>query len=394
MTGSSFASSVSTDPDWEVACGTIGQEITKQLQGTADVVMVFLSQHHAPRATSIAERLTSVTGATCLVGCTGESILGAQEEIEGKPALASWAACLPGIDCIPMHLTHEETSDGSSILGWPDTTLDPWPPGSVLLLLADPFSFPTDALVTQLNQKEPGIPVVGGNASGGRAPRENRLLLADQAIPEGAVAVLLRGDTGIRTIVSQGCRPIGNPLVITRAETNVIHELGGKPALLQLKQIFDSLPTREQTLVQQGLHLGRVVSEYQDAFEQGDFLVRNVLGIDPDQGTIAVAELLRPGQTVQFQVRDHHTATADLVQLLEQLKASGDFQPGGGLLFSCNGRGTRLFPEPHHDVTTIANVLGSLPLAGFFAAGEIGPVGKENFIHGFTASLALFPGAR
>ena len=260
-----------------------------------------------------------------------------------------------------------------------------------VLLLADPFSFPTDGLIAQLNTREAGIPIVGGNASGGQAPQDNRLIVGDQVTSDGAVAILLRGNTGIRTLVSQGCRPVGDHFVITRSDENVIYELGGKPALLQLKQIFDTLPTHEQALIQRGLHVGRVVSEYQDQFEQGDFLVRNVLGIDPDKGSIAVADFLRPGQTIQFQIRDQHTADAELNQLLAQLQNDQNFTAGGGLLFSCNGRGTRLFSEPHHDASAVDQALGSIPLAGFFAAGEIGPIGKENFMHGFTASLALFP---
>ena len=391
MTGTRFTSSLSTDHDWKTAVTHVCSEITNQLPQPASLVFVFFSQQHAEHASEIAQQIRKATSCDCILGCTGESIIGRRQEVEQDPAISVWAACLPDIEVIPMHLTFEETSEGGSILGWPDETMESWPAGSVLFLLADPFSFPTDALVNQLNQKEPGIPVIGGNASGGQAALENRLLLADQAKSEGAVAVLARGNTGIRTLVSQGCRPIGDPLVITRVEKNVIHELGGQSALLQLKQIFDTLPTHEQALVQQGLHVGRVVNEYQDQFEQGDFLIRNVLGIDPDDGTIAVADFLRPGQTMQFQIRDHQTAAADLVGLLQKLAGETDFTAGGGILFSCNGRGTRLFPDPHHDALAIEEALGAIPLAGFFAAGEIGPVGKENFIHGFTASLALFP---
>lgn len=391
MTGTRFTSSLSTDHDWKTAVAHVCSEIANQLPQPASLVFVFLSQQHAEHAAEIARQIREATSCDCILGCTGESIIGRRQEVEQDPAISVWAACLPDVETIPMHLTFEETSEGGSILGWPDETMESWPAGSILFLLADPFSFPTDALVNQLNHKEPGIPVIGGNASGGQAAQENRLLLADQAMSEGAVAVLARGNTGIRTLVSQGCRPIGDPLVITRVEKNVIHELGGQSALLQLKQIFDTLPTHEQALVQQGLHVGRVVSEYQDQFEQGDFLIRNVLGIDPDEGTIAVADFLRPGQTMQFQIRDHQTATADLVELLQKLAGETDFTAGGGILFSCNGRGTRLFPDPHHDALAIEEALGAIPLAGFFAAGEIGPVGKENFIHGFTASLALFP---
>ena len=391
MPDQNFASSLSTDPDWQTATSQVCGEVGGQLKNRANLAFLFISQDHADDAESISEQIRTATSCDTIIGCTGESIIGHKREIEEGPAISLWTACLPAVETVPMHLTYAKTSDGESILGWPDDTMEAWPTGSMFFLLADPFSFPTDALITQLNHKEPGIPVVGGNASGGQAADQNRLLLGDQVVSHGAVAVLLRGKTGIRTLVSQGCRPIGDHFVITRAEENVICELGGKPALLRLKQIFDTLPTREQALVQQGLHMGRVVNEYQDHFDQGDFLIRNVIGIDPDEGSIAVADLLRPGQTVQFQIRDQETADAELNQLLQKLRDDESFSAGGAILFTCNGRGTRLFPEPHHDASAIARALGPIPLAGFFAAGEIGPVGQENFVHGFTASLALFP---
>jgi small ligand-binding sensory domain FIST len=204
------------------------------------------------------------------------------------------------------------------------------------------------------------------------------------------LALHVAGPVRLRTVVSQGCRPIGRPYVVTKAERNVIFELGGRPALVQLREIFAELPTREQQLVQQALHVGRVVSEYQDRFEQGDFLVRNVVGIDSTSGAIAIGDYIRAGQTVQFHIRDEEAADAELKQLLAKARAASDAPPAGGLLFTCNGRGTRMFSQPHHDAAAIAQACGPLPLAGFFAQGEIGPIGRQNFVHGFTASLALF----
>jgi small ligand-binding sensory domain FIST len=193
----------------------------------------------------------------------------------------------------------------------------------------------------------------------------------------------------MRTVVSQGCRPIGKPMVVTKAERNVIYELGGRPALIQLKELFDTLPTREQRQVQQALHVGRVMSEYKDHFEQGDFLVRNVVGIDPAAGAVAITDYLRPGQTVQFHVRDEQAADGELREMLAQARHDLP-HAAGGLLFTCNGRGSRLFSDQSHDAQCIAAALGPIPLAGFFAQGEIGPIGRQNFTHGFTASVALF----
>jgi small ligand-binding sensory domain FIST len=215
------------------------------------------------------------------------------------------------------------------------------------------------------------------------------LLLGRAVLAEGAVAALVSGPVRLRTVVSQGCRPIGRHYVVTKAERNVIYELGGKPALIQLKEIFDTLPAREQVLVQRALHLGRVVSEYQDRFEQGDFLVRNVVGLDPSSGAIAVGDYIRTGQTVQFHVRDQEAADAELKQLLATA-AKRSPGPAGALLFTCNGRGTRMFSQPNHDAECLAKSLGNVPVAGLFAQGEIGPIGRQNFLHGFTASVAIF----
>jgi small ligand-binding sensory domain FIST len=196
----------------------------------------------------------------------------------------------------------------------------------------------------------------------------------------------------VRPVVSQGCRPIGAPLVITRAEANVIHDLGGRPALERLREIYGTLDPADRELVRSSLHVGRVASEYQAAFRAGDFLVRNVVGADPESGVIAIGDLVRTGQTVQFHVRDAASAHDDLERLLAAARAAGS-RPAGALVFTCNGRGTRLFPTPDHDARCVQDVLGPLPAAGFFAQGEIGPIGRLNCLHGFTASVALFESA-
>jgi small ligand-binding sensory domain FIST len=288
-----------------------------------------------------------------------------------------------------MHLRFERTPEGGALEGWPDALAGEWQPDSFMIVLGEPFSFPADFLLERMNEDRPGTPVIGGMASGAAQPGENRLLCGPKTFAEGAVAVHISGGVRLRTVVSQGCRPIGRPFVVTKAERNVIHELGGKPAMAQLREIFDTLPTSEQRLVQRALHVGRVVSEYQDRFEQGDFLVRNVVGIDPSTGAIAIGDYIRPGQTVQFHIRDQQAADAELHQLLAVARQEGT-APAGALLFTCNGRGTRMFSQPHHDAAAVSSSFGDLPLAGFFAQGELGPIGNQNFIHGFTASIGLF----
>ncbi|MHC4775978.1 MAG: FIST signal transduction protein, partial [Planctomycetota bacterium] len=216
----------------------------------------------------------------------------------------------------------------------------------------------------------------------------NALVFNDDIFTSGAVGVTVTGPIGLDIIVSQGCRPIGKPVVITRAQSNVIQELGGSPAVKVIQQLHATLGERERSLLSGGLLVGTVINEYKERFGRGDFLVRNILGFDKKHGAIAVGDMPRVGQTVQFQVRDAETAHEDLQLLLdaEQLKEP----PIGGLLFTCNGRGSRLFEGQHHDVQTIRERLGDIPLAGFFAAGEIGPIGDQSFLHGHTASIAVF----
>jgi small ligand-binding sensory domain FIST len=289
-----------------------------------------------------------------------------------------------------MRLNFTATPEGGAFTGWPNDLPAAWPSGAALLLLAEPFSFPADVLLSQLNETQKGVPVIGGMASGGFAPGENRLLLGSDEIETGAVAVLVHGGVSITSVVSQGCRPIGQPFVVTKAERNVIKELGGKPALLQLQELFDKLSEEDQRLARHGLHVGQVTDEYRDSFGRGDFLVRNVQGADPESGAIAIGDWVRVGQTVQFHVRDAQTADEDLVELLSRAQHPNTLPFAGALLFTCNGRGTRLFDTPHHDAAAIAHHWPNIPTAGFFAQGEIGPIAGKNFVHGFTASAALF----
>jgi small ligand-binding sensory domain FIST len=226
-------------------------------------------------------------------------------------------------------------------------------------------------------------------ASGAHGPGPHHLLRDGEQVEHGAVGVLIKGESPIRTIVSQGCRPIGRAFIVTAAEDNMVVALGGRPVLDQLRAMWDDLSGMERSLAQQGLHLGRAINEYQSSFGRGDFLVRNVIGFDQDTGAMAVNDRIRVGQTVQFHVRDAQSAHEDLETLLKENVPTADL-PAGALLFTCNGRGTRLFQESSHDARLISKHTCGCPLAGFFAQGEIGPVGGRNFIHGFTASMALF----
>jgi len=287
---------------------------------------------------------------------------------------------LPGASLRPFRLTTERTAAGAEVVGLPQAR----PDERVALLLADPYSFPASSVVDRVGTDAPGVPLIGGLAS---APAGTNRLFADGEVhAEGAVGLLLGGDVVARTVVSQGCRPIGPPMVVTRAERNILFELAGAPAYARLAEIVTGLPPQEQELAARGLHLGIAMDEYADEHGRGDFLIRGVVGADPDAGAVAVGDLVDVGRTVQFQVRDAAAADEELSMLLAEVGA----QVRGALLFSCNGRGTTMFPSADHDVLAVREGLGVTGVAGFFAAGEIGPVGGRNHLHGFTASVLAF----
>ncbi|MCI0681823.1 MAG: FIST C-terminal domain-containing protein [Gemmataceae bacterium] len=385
-----FLSLLSTGGDTDQALSDILGQVRDAWTGAVDVALVFFTPQHLAAADKIAEALAPLQ-ARALLGCPGETVVGNEREIEQGPALCLWLGrWAHPIVATPFHLAIEQTSEGYSLLGWPDELVDATPAESLILAVADPFTFPTDDFLSQINDENPGLRVVGGMASGAREPGVHRLIIGNRVLVEGAAGVLLQGPIACRSVVSQGCRPIGKPLVITKARDNIIEELGGKPALAQIQQLWQELIPRDQQLVQQGLHVGRVINEYQETFQRGDFLVRNVIGLERGTGAVAITDRVRVGQTVQFHVRDAASADEDLRLLLRQGVNAGASKPAGALLFSCNGRGTRLFEQPHHDAAAIQQEIGPLPLAGFFAQGELGPVGGQNFIHGFTASVALF----
>ncbi|QEH37656.1 FIST N domain protein [Aquisphaera giovannonii] len=354
--------------------------------GPADLCVIFSSMHHADEVGRMAALLIEQGRALHVLGCTAESVAGESREVEGAPALAVLALDAPGISIEPIRLDGPDPSPTSfaSLVG--DD-----PSGRALILLADPFSFRTDEFLRAVNEELRGLRVVGGMASGSQVPRGNQLILDDQAYLDGAVAMLLGGPIGLRTLVSQGCRPVGHTMIVTGAENNVIRELGRRPALEALRAMFQELPPDDRRRIQDGLHIGRVINEFQGEFGRGDFLVRNVMGAD-DSGAIQINDVVRVGKTIQFHVRDAETADDDLRLALLRVRddPSRTSRPAGALLFSCNGRGTRLFDGPDHDVRTIRDVFPDLPVAGFFAMGEIGPVGGQNFVHGYTASILLF----
>ncbi|MCL6501721.1 MAG: FIST C-terminal domain-containing protein [Pirellulales bacterium] len=387
-----FAAAVSTQPDPQAAVGEACHTLANRLETTPSLVVAFVSAEYQTDIGWAGRQILSELRPAVLAGCLAESVLANGREVEGRPAVALWGASLPGVRVLTMHLIYERTADGGAISGWHDVLPATWPAEAGLLVLGDPFSFPAERLLQRVNEDHPGIPVVGGMASGVGSPGTPALLLGADALQQGAVAVYIEGPLRMQAVVSQGCRPIGRPFVVTRAERNVILELAGASPLERLRELYESLPPSEQALVRRGVHVGLVTNEYRERFDRGDFLVRNCLGADEQSGALAIGEYVRAGQTVQFHVRDAQTADEDLRQLLAAAQQSEAAAPQATLLFTCNGRGTRLFDTPDHDAAVLHELLGGIPVAGFFAQGELGPIGGKNFLHGYTASAVLFRG--
>jgi small ligand-binding sensory domain FIST len=332
-----------------------------------------------------------LTGARVVIGCNAGGVIGAGRGVEARPAVSVWAAVLPGVDLRPFHLDvvrlDGAAGDALAVVGMPRREGG----DKVALVLADPWTFPADAFVDRSTDALVGLPLVGGLAVGGGTRHSTRLLLDDRVYPRGAVGVVLAGPIGVRTMVSQGCRPVGPAMTVTAAEGNALLALAGAPALTKVAGVLAGMTPTDLALARDLLQVGIARDEYLENPGLGDFLVRSVVGIDHDRGAVLVGDVVEVGQTVQMHVRDAGTAAADLVKQLTGLRADHRFGAAqGALLFSCTGRGRALFPDSDHDVTAVRAALGLEAVTGFFAAGEIGPVGGRNHLHGFTASLAVF----
>jgi small ligand-binding sensory domain FIST len=362
------------------------------LEGPCDLAVVFASGQHLPMAKWLLSEVHERLEPRALIGCGAGGTVAAGQELEDVPGLVVWGASLPGAELETMQVTAERDAEGFRLLGLPESLAEAGNGESAdesLIALCDPFSFPAEELLASLERSHPQMPVLGGLASasyGGGA-----MLMRDGEVhTDGAVALRMRG-VEVLPCVSQGAGPVGPEMTITSAEANVIGELAGKPAMERLGEVIAALPERERELASSGVLVGLVIDENRPEYERGDFLVRPIIGADRESGAIAIGERVRVGQTVRLQVRDAASADEDLRETLRaQAQALGSGGAAGALLFTCNGRGSHMFEVPDHDAAAIEDALGA-PTAGFFCAGEIGPVGGRNFLHGFTATMAVFP---
>ncbi len=384
-----FASATSIGRDLDKLTAELAAALRASLDGAAvDLMILFLSASFTRVAHVVANQLSQEFAPRVLLACTTEGVIGSTEEIENENGVSVIAAHLPNVTLAPFVLppeAWEETAENETAFRM---TVDPPPDTKLILMLADPYSMPMDQVLHAFNHYFPNLPLIGGMASAGNMAGANMLVLNRLVLRNGAVGVALAGDFEADIIVSQGCRPIGQPYHVTQAERNLMYELDDAPALERIREMVNDLSDEERDLLDNGLMVGRAVNVTQESLGRGDFLVRGVLGIDRSSGAVAIGDYISDQEIVQFHVRDQMTALEDLeLMLLPQMFTT---PPKGALLFSCNGRGTRLYDHPNGDIEIVQKVLGNIALAGFFCAGEIGPIGGKNFLHGHTASMVIF----
>jgi small ligand-binding sensory domain FIST len=389
-----FASTTSLAPTLAAAAREVIDHVGAALQGARpDLLVAFVSTQHAG-AWGDLPRLLAPLGARVVLGCSAGGVIGGGHEIEGRAGLAVGAAVLPGVELAPFHVE----SDGLPSLDEPERwrALEgqlggaPSTEPTHVLVLADPFTCEVESLLAGWDRHHAGGRTFGGLASGGSTPGQNVLLEGATVHRSGAVAVAMRGDLTVETIVAQGCRPIGEPMFVTAAEGQLIRSLDGEPAATALRGLYEQLDGRDQELFRHSLFLGVVMRAARDRYAQGDFLIRNIVGLDRDSGGLVVGAAPQAGGVVQFHLRDATTSAEDLEAHLADTVSTAGSRPAGGFLFSCLGRGAQLYGAPDHDSDAFRRHFGDVPLAGFFCNGEVGPVQGTTFVHGYTSAFALF----
>lgn len=381
-----FASALSTDPSARVALERCSATLLDRLDGPPDLAFLFASAQHAPAFDGLGALAIEATGARHLAGCSAGAVVGTGREVEDRPGLSVLGIRAPGLEVRSVALEARRTDEGFDV-----TPGLPLGPGDGLVLLGDPYTFPTQPWLQSVADELEGVDVAGGMASGGSGPGQHALWLDDRTCSHGALAIALGGDVRLHTAVSQGCRPVGEPLVVTAAQGNAVQKLRGQPAARVLFQVLEGLEERDRELFRRGPHVGLAIDATKSHFQAQDLLARNIVGLLPRNDAIAIGDdSVRVGMTIQFMLRDAASASDELTRILRERAAEwGRPDAAGALLFTCGGRGAHMFRALSHDARAIEAELGpELPLAGFFANGEIGPVGGRPFLHGFTASVA------
>ena len=371
----------------EAGAAELARELRSQLAGeTPDLLLLFASGPGTKRTEDAAKALRRELPAVTFAAVSARGIVTSEHELEQGAGLSAVAARLPGVEVRPFLLMQESWAEPVDDSGAFDLRAPGARGAELVVVLGDPFSLDMARVLDLFNRWAPGVRVVGGLASAAPRPGGNTVILNDWVSHEGGLAIALHGALRVDVVVSQGCEPIGPPLDVTHVEDNVILTLDGQPALERIEQVLQAVPESERGRLQQGLYVGRPARG--EASGRGDYLIRNLLGADRDRGSIAVADLIGPREKIRLHVRDARAALDDLHMLLSP--QAFDSAASGALLFACNGRGRALFGEPDRDIRSLQDALqAQTPCAGMFCAGELGPVGERNFLHGHTASIAI-----
>jgi len=357
-----------------------------------DLAVAFISPHYEESYERVADLMAQTLGAKHVFGCSGGGVIGNGVEVEQRAGVSITAAVLPNVNVRPFHLEGDLLPDmDAGPDKWADLVGVQADQDPHFVMLADPYSFPVQDLLMGMDFAFPRAAKIGGLASGASRQGGNALFLDREVWRTGAIGLALDGNITVDTVVAQGCRPIGNPMRISKSDRNMLVELDGQPPMEVLRNMFETLPERDRGLLQNSLFLGVVMDELIDSPVQGDFLIRNVVGMDQASGGLAIGEMLKEGQLVQFHLRDAETSTDDLQAVLTRYADEHrENDIPGALLFSCLGRGQYLYGKPNHDSGIFHDKLGQVPLGGFFCNGEIGPVSGTTFLHGYTSSFGIF----
>ena len=391
-----WASSVSVEPALAAAVEECCTAIHQQLETrAADLVVVFPTTHHRARLDRVTGLVRAQLPARVTIGCAAGGVIGGGREVEEECGFAITAARLPGVDLKPIRIESEQVPEPDDTHNWVGRVGVPPDVPAHFILLPDPLTCDGGALLRGLDRAYPCGTKIGGLASGGREPGQNVLYLNGHAYRNGMVGVALTGDLVVDTVVAQGCRPVGQPMFVTRAAQNLLLELDGRPAIDLLREVYEQLSAPDQQLARHSLFLGIVMLENRQEYRQGDFLIRNLIGADASRGAVAVGAVVRENAVVQFHLRDAATSAADLEALLARYRGSElPSRPAGALLFSCLGRGVHLYGRPDHDSEIFQRFMGNVALGGFFCNGEIGPVQGATHVHGYTSAFGVFRASR
>ncbi len=388
-----WASAIDTDVSLVPAVERAAEKIFTDLgRQEPDLLIVFVSQEHAARFDAVAELLHREFENAYLFGCCGTAVIGGGREIEDQAAISLTGATLPGVKFRGLHLDAAQVPQlYAEARVWEDTlhlTANQQPS---FLILADPFSFETETFVRGLDRVYPSAVKIGGLASGARQVGGTALYLGNRVYRSGAITLALTGDIEVDAVVAQGCRPIGDPMFVTGAHENLIREIDGHAPRDVLTDLFERVGPADRELFNQSLFLGLAMRRDASEYVPGDFLIRNILGMDPQSGALWVSAHVPNNSVVQFHLRDATTSAMDLERVLMSYRASQRFSPvGGALLFSCAGRGMELYGQTDHDSNAFRRLIADVPLGGFFCDGEIGPVQNTTYLHGYTSSFAVF----